>query len=141
MFKKNKAKEPKIKKVRFQTFRDAYKVTKSVKPWIGAAIAGDFIATWALGIALGFVIGHPIYLGFVALPVAVLAAMFFFTRIASSAAYVSIEGQVGAGASVLMAMGMMMLPPVMISLPFKLLLFVLVDGWELVIGSLVKSFG
>ena len=103
MFKKNKAKEPKIKKVRFQTFRDAYKVTKSVKPWIGAAIAGVFIATWALGIALGFVIGHPIYLGFVALPVAVLAAMFFFTRIASSAAYVSIEGQVGAGASVLMA--------------------------------------
>jgi flagellar biosynthetic protein FliP len=44
-------------------------------------------------------------------------------------------------ASVLMAMGMMMLPPVMISLPFKLLLFVMVDGWELVVGSLVKSFG
>jgi flagellar biosynthetic protein FliP len=40
-----------------------------------------------------------------------------------------------------MAMGMMMLPPVAISLPFKLLLFVLVDGWELVVGSLVKSFG
>ncbi|WP_319588680.1 flagellar type III secretion system pore protein FliP [uncultured Desulfobulbus sp.] len=44
-------------------------------------------------------------------------------------------------ASVLMAMGMMMLPPVVISLPFKLLLFVLVDGWQLVVGSLVKSFG
>lgn len=44
-------------------------------------------------------------------------------------------------ASVLMAMGMMMLPPVVISLPFKLLLFVLVDGWELVIGGLVRSFG
>lgn len=43
--------------------------------------------------------------------------------------------------SVLMSMGMMMLPPVMISLPFKILLFVLVDGWGLVIGSLVKSFG
>lgn len=43
-------------------------------------------------------------------------------------------------ASVLMAMGMMMLPPVVISLPFKLLLFVLVDGWELVVGSLVRSF-
>jgi flagellar biosynthetic protein FliP len=43
--------------------------------------------------------------------------------------------------SVLMAMGMMMLPPMMISLPFKLLLFVLVDGWDLVVGSLVKSFG
>jgi flagellar biosynthesis protein FliP len=44
-------------------------------------------------------------------------------------------------ASVLMAMGMMMLPPVVVSLPFKLLLFVLVDGWELIVGSLVKSFG
>ena len=44
-------------------------------------------------------------------------------------------------ASVLMAMGMMMLPPIVISLPFKLLLFVLVDGWQLVVGSLVKSFG
>ncbi|MBF0258956.1 MAG: flagellar type III secretion system pore protein FliP [Desulfamplus sp.] len=44
-------------------------------------------------------------------------------------------------ASVLLAMGMMMLPPVMISLPFKLMLFVLVDGWNLLIGSLMKSFG
>jgi hypothetical protein len=103
MFKKKKAKEPKIKKVRFQTFRDAYKVTKNVKPWIGAGIFGVFAITWAIGISTGIVIGHPIYLGFVTLPVAVLAAMFFFTRIASSAAYASIEGQMGAGASVLMA--------------------------------------
>ncbi|MFH1060200.1 MAG: flagellar type III secretion system pore protein FliP [Pseudomonadota bacterium] len=43
-------------------------------------------------------------------------------------------------ASVLLSMGMMMLPPVMISLPFKLMLFVLVDGWYLLVGSLVKSF-
>ncbi|MDH5752277.1 MAG: flagellar type III secretion system pore protein FliP [Deltaproteobacteria bacterium] len=43
-------------------------------------------------------------------------------------------------ASVLMAMGMMMLPPIMISLPLKLMLFVLVDGWNLIIGSLVESF-
>lgn len=42
--------------------------------------------------------------------------------------------------SVLMSMGMMMLPPIMISLPFKLMLFVLVDGWFLVTASLVKSF-
>ncbi len=42
--------------------------------------------------------------------------------------------------STLMAMGMMMLPPVFISLPFKILLFVLVDGWDLVIRSLVESF-
>jgi flagellar biosynthetic protein FliP len=43
-------------------------------------------------------------------------------------------------ASVLMSMGMMMLPPVVISLPFKLIFFVLVDGWRLVAGSLVESF-
>ena len=42
--------------------------------------------------------------------------------------------------SVLLSMGMMMLPPVLISLPFKLLLFVLVDGWHLLTGSLIKSF-
>lgn len=44
-------------------------------------------------------------------------------------------------ASILMSMGMMMLPPVMISLPFKLIFFVLVDGWYLVAGSLVQSYG
>lgn len=44
-------------------------------------------------------------------------------------------------ASILMAMGMMMLPPVLISLPFKVMLFVLVDGWNLLAGSLVRSFG
>lgn len=44
-------------------------------------------------------------------------------------------------ASVLMAMGMMMVPPTVISLPFKIMLFVMVDGWTLLIGSMVKSFG
>ncbi len=44
-------------------------------------------------------------------------------------------------ASVLMSMGMMMLSPVLISLPFKLMLFVLADGWNLLVGSLVASFG
>ncbi len=43
-------------------------------------------------------------------------------------------------ASVLLSMGMMMLPPVMVSLPFKLMIFVLADGWYLIVGSLVKSF-
>ncbi len=43
-------------------------------------------------------------------------------------------------ASVLLSMGMMMLPPVMVSLPFKLMVFVLVDGWHLLVGSMVKSF-
>ena len=44
-------------------------------------------------------------------------------------------------ASILMSMGMMMLPPIIISLPFKLIFFVLVDGWYLVAGSLVQSYG
>ena len=44
-------------------------------------------------------------------------------------------------ASVLMAMGMMMLPPIIIALPFKIIFFVLVDGWYMIVGSLVKSFG
>ncbi len=44
-------------------------------------------------------------------------------------------------ASILLSMGMMMLPPIMVSLPFKLLLFVMVDGWNLIVGSLVRSFG
>ncbi len=44
-------------------------------------------------------------------------------------------------ASTLMAMGMMMIPPVMISLPFKLIFFVLIDGWYMLCGSLVKSYG
>jgi len=43
-------------------------------------------------------------------------------------------------ASILLSMGMMMLPPVMISLPFKLLMFVLVDGWNLIIGSVMRTF-
>jgi flagellar biosynthetic protein FliP len=43
-------------------------------------------------------------------------------------------------ASVLMSLGMMMLPPSAVSLPFKLIFFVLIDGWRLIAGSLVKSF-
>jgi len=104
MFKRNKKnKEAAIKPRRFQTFRDAYSVTKSVKPWIAFALIGVFLAVWAVGIAIGVAIGHPIYVAFVSLPIALLAAMFFFTRQASTAAYSSIEGQIGAGASVLMA--------------------------------------
>jgi len=43
-------------------------------------------------------------------------------------------------ASILLSMGMMMLPPAMVALPFKILLFILVDGWSLLIGSVVNSF-
>jgi hypothetical protein len=104
MFKRNKKnKEAAVKTPRFQTFRDAYSVTKSAKPWIGLALIAVFLLVWAVGIGIGVAVGHPIYVAFVSLPVALLAAMFFFTRQASTAAYSSIEGQLGAGASVLMA--------------------------------------
>lgn len=103
MFKRNKSKAPKIKTPRFKTIRDAYAVTKSVKPWIGVELIVTFLVVLAIGITLGFIFDHPVYGGFVTIPVAVLAAMFLFTRVAGSAAYANIEGQMGAGASVLMA--------------------------------------
>ncbi|CAB4681900.1 unannotated protein [freshwater metagenome] len=98
-----KAKEKKIKSPRFQTFRDAYNVTKSVKPWISIALIGIFLATWIVGIAIGTGLGHPYYFGFIFLPLSFLTTLLFFTRQAGTAAYSSIEGQIGAGASVLMA--------------------------------------
>ena len=100
---KRKAKEKKIKTPRFQTFRDAYKVTKQVKPWITAALIGTFLVTWAIGIGIGVSLNHPFYFGFIFFPVALLATMLLFTRQAGTAAYSAIEGQIGAGASVLMA--------------------------------------
>ncbi|GHV36427.1 hypothetical protein FACS18949_15820 [Clostridia bacterium] len=65
-------------------------------------------------IKTGFIIGFIIYIPFIVIDMVV--------------------------ASALMSMGMMMLPPVMISLPFKIMLFVLVDGWNLMVGTLVKTF-
>ena len=100
---KRKAKEKKIKAPRFQVFRDAYKVTKQVRPWITAALAGIFIATWGVGITIGGFFGNPYYAGFVSLPLAALLTLLFFTRQAGNAAYAAIDGQIGAGASVLMS--------------------------------------
>ena len=102
MFKK-KGKEKKIKTPRFQTFRDAYKVTKQVKPWIPFALAGIFLTSWAIGIGIGASLGHPFYFAFIFFPLAALLTLLFFTRQAGTAAYTSIEGQIGAGASVLMS--------------------------------------
>ena len=100
---KRKAKEKKIRAPRFQTFRDAYNVTKVVKPWIPFALLGIFFATLLIGIAIGIALGHPFYFAFIFLPLSFLTTLLFFTRQAGTAAYSSIEGQMGAGASVLMA--------------------------------------
>ena len=100
---KRKVKEKKIKTPRFQAFRDAYNVTKVVKPWIPIALMGIFVATLLIGIAIGISLGHPLYFAFIFLPLSFLTTLLFFTRQAGTAAYSSIEGQMGAGASVLMA--------------------------------------
>ena len=67
------------------------------------ALIGVFFASWSIGIGIGFLLNEVIYWGFVFLPLALLITLFFFTRQAGTAAYASIEGQIGAGASVLMA--------------------------------------
>lgn len=100
---KRKVKEKKVRGPRFKTLRDAYKVTHQVKPWIAFALIGIFLLTWFIGIAIGAVVGQPGYFAFVFLPLALLMTLLFFTRQAGTAAYASIEGQIGAGASVLMA--------------------------------------
>jgi len=102
MFKRKK-KEPKIREPRFKAIRDAYSLTKSVKPWIGSLLALIFVAVLASGIGIGFAVGHPFYLGFISLPLALLASLFIFSRIALNASFASVEGQMGAAASVLMA--------------------------------------
>lgn len=101
--KKNKVVVTAAKEPRLKVVREAYQVTKGVKPWIGAALLAIFLVLWALGILVGFLGGHPVYAAFVSAPVAVLGALFFFTRQAGTAAYSAIEDQAGAGASVLMA--------------------------------------
>ena len=98
-----KNKEEKVKSPRFKEFRDAYAITKSVKPWIGLALAGIVVAGVAIAEIIGFATGHPIYAGILGLLSSLVVALVVFTRIAGSAAYASIEGQIGAGASVLMA--------------------------------------
>jgi hypothetical protein len=95
--------EEKVKSPRFKEIRDAYAITKTVKPWIGALIAGIIVVVTAIAISIGVWGGHPIYAAFVGFPLSVIVALISFTRIAGSAAYASIQGQIGAGASVLMA--------------------------------------
>lgn len=101
--KKQEHKAEKIKTPRFQEFRDAYQITKSVKPWIGIALVAIVLVVLIAGIGIGASFGHPIYAAFISLPLSLIATLIFFTRVAGGAAYASIEGQIGAGASVLMA--------------------------------------
>ncbi len=83
--------------------KDAYRLVKKDSPLSILWCAVVFILVLTFGIIIGNNLGHPIYAGFLSLPMAFLAAFFLFTRYANSAAFSSIEGQVGAGASVLMS--------------------------------------
>ena len=83
--------------------KDAYKLVKKNSPLAVIWCLLVFALVLTFGVIIGNNLGHPIYAGFITLPVAFLAAFFLFTGYANVAAYASIEGQIGAGASVLMS--------------------------------------
>jgi len=91
------------KQSQLAVLKDAYKLVRKESP---AGIVYSiliFLVVLIAGIAFGKSVGHPIYLGLISLPLAFLFAFFLFTRFANTAAFASIEGQLGAGASVLMS--------------------------------------
>ena len=83
--------------------KDAYKLVKKDSPFAIIWCLLVFTLILVFGVIIGNNLGHPIYAGFLSLPLAFLAGFFLFTRFANTAAFASIEGQVGAGASVLMS--------------------------------------
>jgi len=86
---------------RLKQVRLAYTMTKRVDPKIGLITAGIGIGTFAVLLAIGFVIGHPIYLGILGFVLGVLGAVIIFGRRAERAAFGQMEGQPGAAAAVL----------------------------------------
>ncbi len=116
----DRAQEP-IRKFMFKHTREKdlsifYSITKEPRPENKEQVPTIMlVAAYTISeLKTGFTIGFLIYIPFLILDMVV--------------------------ASILLAMGMMMLPPVMISLPFKILLFILIDGWNLLIGSIVNTF-
>ena len=105
------------KQSQLAVIKDAYKLVKKESPSGIVIPILSFFAVAAIGIGIGISVGHPIYLGFISLPLAFLVAFFLFTRFANTAAFASIEGQLGAGASVLMSIkrGFITTPAVSVS--------------------------
>jgi len=91
------------KQSQLSVVKDAYKLVKKDSPLAVVWCLLVFVLVLTFGIIIGNNLGHPIYAGFITLPVAFLAAFFLFTRYANTAAFASIQGQLGAGASVLMS--------------------------------------
>ena len=94
---------PEKKQSQLAVVKDAYKLVKKDSPLAIIWCLLVFTLILVFGIIIGNNLGHPIYAGFLSLPLAFLAGFFLFTRFANTAAFASIEGQVGAGASVLMS--------------------------------------
>jgi hypothetical protein len=96
-------KTPKAKPEWMRTLGNAYSIARKAQPLIGLWLGLIFVSVLTIGIFIGIQIGHPIYVTFLTIPIATLVALFIFSRFAERAAYASIEGQLGAGASVLMS--------------------------------------
>jgi hypothetical protein len=110
MFGRKKKKEEAVakgdapkKQSQLAVVKDAYRLVKKDSPLAVVWCLLIFVLVLTFGIIIGNNLGHPIYAGFITLPVAFLAAFFLFTRYANTAAFASIQGQLGAGASVLMS--------------------------------------
>lgn len=88
---------------RFKVIRDAYQVTKREQPKVGLILLSIFVGVLVVGITIGAFLGSVVSAAFFTTPLALLIAFIIFTRMATSAAYSSIEGQIGAAASVLMS--------------------------------------
>jgi len=91
------------KQSQLAVLKDAFKLVKNDSPLAIVWCLLVFVLIVAFGVIIGNNLGHPIYAGFLSTPLGFLAAFFLFTRFANTAAFSSIEGQIGAGASVLMS--------------------------------------
>ena len=97
--KKVKVKRP--RGARLKTIRQAYTVTRAQDPKVLPIVVAAFFGPFLLLLAIGFLVGHPVYLGFLALMVGILVATFVFGRRVQATAYAQVEGQIGAAAAVL----------------------------------------
>jgi len=91
------------KQSQLSVLKDAYKLVKNDSPIAILWCLLVFVLILGFGVIIGNNLGHPIYAAFLSLPLAFLAGFFLFTRFANTAAFSSIQGQLGAGASVLMS--------------------------------------
>ena len=91
------------KQGQMKVLKDAFRLVRKHKPIANLWVALAFTVTLCAGVIIGINFDHPVYFTIISIPLAVLLAFFIFTRQANTAAFISIQDQMGAGASVLMA--------------------------------------